>query len=98
MIFIVGIAMQPAASQSNQKTIKVSVNQQIVYNEYFIQQPVNASDQFSNAFMSWYINKENANPYRGGHISNFYMNSNSNMKRLLSQFLSSNLSAISKSI
>lgn len=87
------MSMQPASTQSNQKTITVSVKQKITYNAYFIQ-PLNASDQFSNAFMSWYIIKENANPYKGGHISNFHMNSNSDMKTLLSQFLSSNPLAV----
>ena len=93
VILFMGMAMQPATTQSDQKTISVSEKQQIEYNRYFIRKPVNASDQFSNAFMSWYINRENANPYKGGHISNFHMNLNSSMKILISQFLSSDPSA-----
>ena len=89
------MAMQPATTHSNQITATVSVKQWIEYNRYFIQKPVNASDQFSNAFMSWYINREQANPYNGGHLSDFHMNSNESMKTLTSQFLLSDPSAVS---
>ncbi len=95
VVLFMGMAMQPATTHSNQRTVTVSVEQQIEYNRYFIQKPVNASDQFSNAFVSWYLNREHANPYKGGHISDFHMNSNETMKTLTSQFLLSDPSAMS---
>ena len=81
------MAMQPATTHSNQITATVSVKQWIEYNRYFMQKPVNASDRFSNEFTSWYINREQANPYKGGHISDFHINSNESMKTLTSQLL-----------
>ncbi|MHB8361625.1 MAG: hypothetical protein ACYDDC_07495, partial [Thermoplasmataceae archaeon] len=71
----------------------VNAKQQVEYNRYFIPNPVNAIEQLSNAFMAWYINKENANPYIGGHISDFHMGSRQNVKALVSQFLKATPSA-----
>ena len=85
VVLFMGMAMQPATTHSNERTFTVSVKQQVEYDRYFIQKPVNASDLFSNAFVSWYLNREHANPYKGGHISDFHMGSNESIKTLTSQ-------------
>ena len=98
VILFIGMSAQPAVTpNTTQQTVSastISVKEQKAYDNLFISNPVNTSDQFSNAFMSWMINKEHANPYNGGNISRFHMNSNLDMKVLLPQFLSSNPSAV----
>jgi len=66
VIVVLFMAMQPATTHSNQRTATVSVKQQIEYDRYFIQKPVNASDQFSNMFVTWIGNYEHANPLGDG--------------------------------
>ncbi|MHB8361099.1 MAG: hypothetical protein ACYDAO_01275 [Thermoplasmataceae archaeon] len=98
VILFIGMSAQPAVTpNTTQQTVSassISVKEQKAYDNHFISNPVNTSDQFSNAFISWMINKEHANPYNGGNISKFHMNSNLDMKVLLPQFLSSNPSAV----
>ncbi len=64
------------------------------YRSYFIANPVNLTDQFSNALILWLMNKEKANPYNGGNIRDFHMYSKLKMKNLLSQFLRDDPSAV----
>ena len=47
VVLFMGMAMQPATTHSNERTFTVSVKQQVEYDRYFIQKPVNASDRFS---------------------------------------------------
>ena len=56
VVLFMGMTMQPATTHSNQRTTTVSVKQQIEYDRYFIQKPVNASDQFSNINNNIYSN------------------------------------------
>ena len=93
-VLFMGMAMQPATTHSNERTFTVSVKQQVEYDRYFIQKPVNASDQFSNAFVSWYLNREHANPYVGGKVSAFRMPSQSQVKELFPIFLKQNPDAV----
>ena len=67
------MAIQPATTHSNQRTVSVSAKQEIEYDRYFIQKPVNASDQFSNMFIIWIGNYEHGNPYAGGKVSAFHI-------------------------
>ena len=64
------------------------------YRSYFIANPVNLTDQFSNALILWLMNKEKANPYNGGNIRDFHMYGKLKMKNLLSQFLRDDPSAV----
>ena len=66
VVIFMEMAMQPATTHSNQRTASVSAKQEIEYDRYFIQKPVNASDQFSNMFITWIGNYEHANPYACG--------------------------------
>ena len=83
VVLFMGMAMQPATTHSNQRTATVSVKQQIEYDRYFIQKPVNASDQFSNMFVTWIGNYEHANPYAGGKVSASHMPSQAQIKELV---------------
>lgn len=76
VILFIGMVTQPAMTRSNENAMTVSLNQQGAYNKYIAKQPLNASDQLSNAFESWYINNESTNHYKDGLIANFHMNSN----------------------
>ena len=94
VVLFMEMAMQPATAHSNERTFTVSVKQQVEYNRYFIQKPINVSDRFSNAFVSWYLNREHANPYVGGKVSAFRMPSQSQVKELFPIFLKQNPDAV----
>ena len=83
VVLFMGMAMQPATTHSNQRTVSVSAKQEIEYDRYFIQRPVNASDQFSNMFVTWIGNYEHANPYAGGKVSASHMPSQAQIKELV---------------
>ncbi len=83
VVLFMGMAMQPATTHSNQRTVSVSAKQEIEYDRYFIQKPVNASDQFSNMFVTWIGNYEHANAYAGGKISAFHMHPQAQVKELV---------------
>ena len=83
VVLFMGMAMQPATTHSNQRTVSVSAKQEIEYDRYFIQKPVNASDQFSNMFITWIGNYEHGNPYAGGKVSAFHIPSQAQVKELV---------------
>ena len=83
VVLFIGMAIQPATTHSNQRTVSVSAKQEIEYDRYFIQKPVNASDQFSNMFIIWIGNYEHGNPYAGGKVSAFHIPSQAQVKELV---------------
>ena len=83
VVLFMGMAMQPATTHSNQRTVSVSAKQEIEYDRYFIQKPVNVSDQFSNMFITWIGNYEHGNPYAGGKVSAFHIPSQAQVKELV---------------
>ena len=94
VVLFIGMAIQPATTHSNQRTVSVSAKQEIEYDRYFIQKPVNASNQFSNMFITWIGNYEHANPYAGGKVSAFHMPSQAQVKELFPLFLKQNPNAV----
>jgi hypothetical protein len=89
-----GMSMQTSVAPNTHHINTISMTEKRSYGTYFIQNPVNTSDNLSNLFISWLMNMELANPLKGGNISRFHMPAPAQVKELFPQFLMENPTAI----
>ena len=81
-VMFVSVGIQGSLPQTAQHVHEKTMVQENRYNSYLISNPVNASDQLSNMFISWISGIEHANPYVGGKVSAFHMPSQAQVKEL----------------